>query len=102
MIDKKCLICITERFRVVDFLRCNDVIDKECLICITERFDFVKVRHFNQKRHCEDGEGNKEDEDHLEAGEVDQDARDTGEHQLAEDLHGGEERVVRGLEGGGD
>ena len=77
------------------------MIDKECLVCITERFNPVKVRHFEKQRHCEDGECNKEDEDSLEAGEVDQDPHDTCEHQLAQDLHRGEEGVVRGLEGGG-
>ena len=67
------------------------------LFGITVRFDEVQVGHPEQERHGGDGEDHEHDEDRLEAGQVYQGPGHAGEHELAEHLHGGEERVVGGL-----
>ena len=63
-------------------------------------FDTVHVRHPGQEGQGEDGQDHEQDEHLVQAQGVYHGPRHAGEHQLAHHLHGGQERVVRGLDVG--
>ena len=64
------------------------------------RFDVVHVWHPEQQGDGEDGQDHKQDEHLVQAHHINHGSRHAGEHQLAHHLHGGQQRVVRGLDVG--